>query len=636
MRITGIDRQAAFFHACLYANDLVAFAAKASFAFRDQRLWPTPLMAMEGREQHGGAHCKARYQRSRTFPGMSAGDGAVSGAMLAPDVLRAANPAAAAAVQRPIGKWEQLVYDRAERDAVEGPARGLRFDQRRADRAAEFFPDCLRLTTGEWAGQRFDLMEWQRFVVQQVFGWMKQDGTRRYRSAYIEVPRKNAKSTFSAGVGCYLLVADDEQGAQVYTAATAEKQARIIFDESRKMAMRSAYLRKRLAIQQHLLRHRSSESVMRPVSSQARTLDGLNSHGLLIDELHAHVTPEVFDVLETSRAARRQPLTVLTTTAGVYRPESIGWRFHVLAQQVLEQAVEDDTMFVFMTSLDEGDDWQDESVWAKANPSYSHTVKPDVLRQDAVKAAAMPAFQNTFRRLHLNEWTEQAVRWLDMQQWRVCGEPLRDLEARSCYGGLDLASNRDLTALALLFPDEDGSFDLLLRFWIPEDRIMERVHNDRVPYDAWRRDGWLITTPGNIRDDDQMRADINELGQQYAIHQINYDRWEASNLAPKLAEDGFTMNPIPQTPTALNAATKELDSMVAAKDPVLLRHGNHPVLNWMAANVSLFTSPQGYVKPDKNASSERIDGISAAVMAVAAWMANTNDAETFGDTSFFG
>jgi len=543
-------------------------------------------------------------------------------------------------MQRPIGKWERLVYERAERDAIEGPARGLRFDDRLADRAAEFFPDCLRLVEGEWAGQRFELLDWQRFIVRQVFGWLNADGTRRFRSAYIEVPRKNAKSTFSGGIANYLLVADGEQGGQVYSAATATHQSRIIFDMSRTMALSSPYLRKRLAIQQHVLRHPSSGSFMRPVSSQARTLDGLNSHGLLIDELHAHVTPELFDVLETSRAARRQPLTVMTTTAGVYRPESIGWKMHRLAQQVLEQSLDDDTMFVFIAALDDGDDWRDEAVWAKANPSYGVSVKPQILRQDAVKASAMASFQNTFRRLHLNEWTEQAERWLDMQQWRACGSPLRDLDARSCYGGLDLASNRDLTALALLFPDEDQddegnssrTFDLLLHFWIPEDRIMERVHNDRVPYDAWERDGWLTVTPGNIRDDDRIRADINDLFQQYAIHQINYDRWEASNLAPKLAEDGFSMNPIPQTPTALNAATKELDSMVAAGT---LRHGDHPVLNWMAANVSLFTSPQGYVKPDKQASSERIDGISASVMAVAAWIANTNDDELLDDAEFY-
>ena len=535
-------------------------------------------------------------------------------------------------MDRPIGKWERLAYERAERDAAEGPARGLYFDEARADRAAGFFPDCLRLTTGEWAGQRFNLMQWERFAIRQIFGWLTAAGTRRFLSAYIEVPRKNAKSTWSGGVGLYLLVADDEAGAQVYTAATAEKQARIIFDESRKMALQSGYLRKRLAIQNNVLRHRGSESVMRPVSSQARTLDGLNSHGLLIDELHAHVTSELFDVLETSRGARRQPLTVMTTTAGVYRPESIGWKMHRVGQQVLEQVIEDDTMFVFICSLDEGDDWQDEAVWAKANPSYGITVKPEILRQDAAKAKAMPSFQNTFRRLHLNEWTEQAERWLDMQQWLRCGDPHRDLDARSAYGGLDLASNRDLTALALLFPDDDGTFDLWLRFWCPEDRLMERVHNDRVPYDAWARDGWLITTPGNIRDDDRIRADLGELYEWAAIHQVNYDRWEASNIAPKLAEDGFVMNPIPQTPTALNAATKELDGMVAAG---VLRHANHPILNWMAANVSLFTNPQGYVKPDKTGSSERIDGITASVMAVAAWIANTNDEDVLDDADFF-
>lgn len=528
---------------------------------------------------------------------------------------------------RPIGKLERLAYERAEADEENGPRRGLYFDDAKAERGVEFFRRYLRHIKGKWARSAFVLEPWQEFIVRQVFGWYREDGLRRYRTAYVEVPRKNGKSTIGAGIGLYLTMADGEEGAEVYSAATKREQARIVFDTARLMLSRSP-LSAHADIQKHVINVPRTASVMAPVSSEASTLDGLNAHGIVIDELHAHRTREVYDVLETSMGAREQPLIVSITTAGVYAPESIGWQMHDLAVKVLEGSLEDDSLFAFITAMDADDDWQDESVWAKANPNFGKSVGIEYLREKARKARAQPSFQNTFRRLHLNEWTQQAVRWLDMEDWLAGAEPLRALEGRACYAGLDLASNIDLTAFVLLFPDDDGSVDVLPFFWCPEERILERAHNDRVPYDAWARDGHLIATPGNIVDTGAVRAVIRDLGETYDIRQVNYDRWGMSTLGPQLAEDGFLMVPLSQGFTAMNAPTREVERLVIGR---MLRHAGHPVLTWMASNVTLSEQSTGYVRPDKAASIERIDGIVALIMGAAGMMGGVEDNPWAGD-----
>jgi phage terminase large subunit-like protein len=286
--------------------------------------------------------------------------------------------------------------------------RGLRFDPQAAQHAIDFF-GFLRHSKGEWAGQAFALAPWQAFVVGALFGWKRADGLRRFRTAYCAVPRKNGKSTLSAGIGLYLLVADGEQGAEIYSAATSRDQARIVFDEAKRMVGSSPALKRRVGILINNLHVAATSSRFMPLSSDSSTMDGLNVHGAVIDELHAHRTRNVVDVLDTATGARRQPLLFEITTAG-YDRHSICYEHHHYSIKVLEGMVPDDSWFAFIAAADEHDDWTDPKVWQKANPSFGLSVKADDLARKAEKAIALPGAQNAFRRMHLNEWTEQAER----------------------------------------------------------------------------------------------------------------------------------------------------------------------------------------------------------------------------------
>ena len=348
----------------------------------------------------------------------------------------------------------RLACERHLEDLGSGASRGLRFDVQAAQHAIDFF-GFLRHSKGEWAGQTFALAPWQAFVVGSLFGWQRADGLRRFRTAYCAVPRKNGKSTLSAGIALYLLVADGEQGAEIYSAATTRDQARIVFDEAKRMVGSSPALKRRVQVLINNLNVEASASRFMPLSSDASSMDGLNVHGAIIDELHAHKTRHVVDVLETATGARRQPLLFEITTAG-YDRHSICFEHHDYAIKLLEGVLQDDSWFAFIAAADENDDWTDPEVWRKANPSFGLSVKADDLARKAEKAIALPGAQNAFRRMHLNEWTEQAERWIDLAAWDACAGPV-DLEAlrgRTCFGGLDLSTTTDVTALAWVFPPE--------------------------------------------------------------------------------------------------------------------------------------------------------------------------------------
>src|SRR5690606_24220217 len=301
--------------------------------------------------------------------------------------------------------------------------------------------------------------------------------------------------------------------------------------------------------------------------------------------------------------------------AGVYNPASIGWEMHDYAVNVLQGVFEDETFFAYIAAADEEDDWQDPATWAKANPNLGVSVKLEYLEELADRAAKSPSFLNTFFRYHLNIWTQQLERWIPIEAWDRCGGPVDEgaLIGRRCFGGLDLSSTIDITALALAFPAEDGSYDLVMRFWVPEDRLHERSERDRVPYDAWARDGWLQVTPGNVVDYGFIREEIHRLADRYEIVELAYDPWNASKLAVELFGDGVPMVEFRQGYASMSPAAKEFERLVTAG---LLRHGGHPVLRGMANNVTIRQDPAGNIKPDKERSREKIDGIVAAIMAI--------------------
>lgn len=512
-------------------------------------------------------------------------------------------------------KWVRLACERHLRDLKDGKVRGLRFDPAAAAHAIDFFR-FLKHSKGEWAGTEFHLEPWQQFIVGSSFGWLRADGLRRYRTIYIEIPRKNGKSTIVAGMGLYLFFGDGEPGAEVYAAATKKDQAKIVFSEAKRMVQASPSLKKRIGVNVGNLHILGTASKFEPLGADEDTMDGLNVHGAIVDEVHAHKNRGIWDVLETASGSRRQPMRLAITTAGFDR-HSICWELHEYGQKVNEGILEDDSFFSYVACIDEDDDWTDEAIWAKANPNLGVSVKLDDLRALARKAKAMPAAQNSFRRLRLDQWTEQESRWLDLATWDACGvaASASSLEGRPCYGGLDLASTTDICALELYFPpEEDEEVGVVLSFfWVPAENILQRAKKDRVPYDTWVRSGHIKATDGNIVDYDVIFDDIRELSQTYDIQELAYDRWNATQLTTQLASEGITVVPIGQGFQGMAGPTRELEKLVVGKR---LDHGGNPVLRWMASNVAVKQDPAGNFKPDKSKSRERIDGIVALAMAV--------------------
>lgn len=488
------------------------------------------------------------------------------------------------------------------------------FDEEAADRVCQFFEKFLWHTKGRWAGTPFRLELWQRDeIIRPLFGWKRRDGTRKYREAYIEIPRKNGKSTLSSGIALYLLTADNEPGAEVYSAAGDREQASIVFDQARAMVEESPQLTKRVQIYKRSMVVAATRSSYKVLSAEAYTKHGLNAHGVVVDELHVQPNRELVDVLTTSTGSRTQPLVVYITTAG-YDRQSICWEKHEYARQVLDGIIDDPTFFAFIAAADEDDDWTDPKIWKKANPGYGVTVSEEYLKKECRKAKQVPAYQNTFRRLHLDQWTQQETRWLDLRAWDDCALPLPDLMGRECYAGLDLSSSIDIAAFVMVFPpQEDGLYYVKPHLWIPGENIVERSRRDRVPYDAWARDGLIKATEGNVQDYDVILADIEGYGEIYNIKEIAYDRWGAFQLSQKLEGAGFTVVPFGQGFASMSPPSKELVRLLLDKK---VAHGGHPVLRWMADNVVARQDPAGNVKPDKAKSREKIDGIVATIMGL--------------------
>lgn len=499
--------------------------------------------------------------------------------------------------------------------------KGLVFDEEAGEHAVKFF-SYLRHSKGEWAGKPFDLAPWQQFIVSQLFGWKrKKDGLRRFRTAYIEVPRKNGKSTLAAGVGLYMMIGDGEPGAEVYSAATKRDQAKIVWGEAKRMVVNSPEIKKIVTAHISNLHIVNTASKFEPLGRDADSTDGLNIHCAIVDELHAHDSRDLWDVLKTGMGARRQPLLFAITTAG-YNREGICYQQKRYAERILAGEIKNDAYFSFITSLDDGDDWRDKKTWAKANPNLGISLNVDDMKLQCKEARELPGEQNAFLCKRLNVWTEQAERWINMEVWSKCnlpGSSIGQLPGLPCYAGLDLSSKIDLSSLVLLFPPQESSdaWSVLPFFWIPEDSMRERVRRDAVPYDQWVNEGYIKTTPGNVIDYDYIRKEVNELGEIYKFQEIGFDDWGATQLTIQLDGDGFTMVPVRQGYKTLSPASKDLERLYIGQK---LNHFGNPVLNWMARNVAIMRDPADNIKPAKNKSEEKIDGIVALVMALSRGM----------------
>lgn len=512
------------------------------------------------------------------------------------------------------GEFIKLAVERHFRDIKVSPS-DCRFSPEAGQRAIDFF-GFLHHSKGEWAGQRFVLEPWEQFFVYVLFGWLTPTGTRRFRQALLEIARKNGKSTLAAGIALYLLIADGEGGAEVYAAATKRDQARIVWSEAERMVKASPGLLRRVNIVRNNMSVTATLSKFEPLGADEDSMDGLNISGAVIDELHAHKNRKMLDVIATATGARRQPLLAIITTAGSDRL-SVCYEQHDYAIKVLRGVIEDDSYFAMIFALDEADDWTDPAVWAKANPNLGVSVKVDDLERKCRKAKEIAAEQNAFRRLHLNQWTEQDTRWLDLDLWDrgAIAVDVEELRGRVCFSALDLSSTTDICADVKVFPpvDEDEPWKVVCRFYVPRENIAARAKRDRVPYQQWVQDGFIEATEGNVVDYDVIRERIREDGERFDIREIAYDRWNATQLSTQLGGDGFTMVPFGQGFASMASPCREFESLLMSGR---IAHAGNPVLRWMAANVSVEQDAAGNRKPSKAKSRERIDGIVALLMGI--------------------
>ena len=497
-------------------------------------------------------------------------------------------------------------------------AKGSHYSKEEADFAVAFIEN-LKHTKGTWYDEPFELIDWQEQIIRDIFGTIKANGYRQFNTAYIEIPKKQGKSELAAAVALLLTCGDGEERAEVYGCAADRKQASIVFDVAADMVRLNPTLNRTVKIldSQKKLIYMPTGSSYQVLSADVANKHGFNTHGVVFDELHTQPNRKLFDVMtQGSGDARMQPLYFLITTAGD-DTNSICYEVHQKAKDILEGRKIDPTFYPVIFGADEADDWTDPKTWKKANPSLGITVAIDKVKAACESAQQNPGEENAFRQLRLNQWVKQAVRWMPMEKWDKCAFPVLEkaLEGRVCYGGLDLSSTTDITAFVLVFPpmDETDKYVVLPYFWIPEENLPVRVRRDHVPYDVWERQGFMQTTEGNVVHYGFIEKFIEKLGEKYNIREIAFDRWGAVQMVQNLEGMGFTVVPFGQGFKDMSPPTKELMKLTLEER---IAHGGHPVLRWMMDNISIRNDPAGNIKPDKERSTEKIDGAVATIMAL--------------------
>lgn len=495
-----------------------------------------------------------------------------------------------------------------------------RFDEALANRAERFFEQELRYVEGPKMGQPFILEPWQRKIVRDLFGWIRvKDGTRRYRLAYVEVPRKNGKSTFAAGLALYLLLCDKENRPQVYSAAGDRDQARIVFNTARAMIEGGTDRLKELTrLRQYQIRALRNGGWYEACSAEAYSAHGKSPHGIIFDELHTQPNRMLWDALLSGRGARVNPLVVAITTAG-YDRQSICYEVHQRAVAAIADPDSDPTFYAVIYGADDAEDWTDEKVWAKANPNLGVSVSLDFLREECELAKHSPAHENVFRNLYLNQWTEQAVRAIPMQAWdKLCTEKLteKELLGEPCYVGMDLASTRDVAALVAVFPREDGKFALLPYLFAPEESIDPRAGQDRAKLMGFIKSGLITATPGNETAFPLVAACFKELCEKFDVRALAYDPWNAAATVQDIVEEGFPIDLVFKFPQTISNFAEPTGLFISLVKLGKLIHSGHPVLRWMATNTACRKDASGNLRPDKEHSADKIDGIVAAIMGL--------------------
>lgn len=496
---------------------------------------------------------------------------------------------------------------------------GCLFDLEAGLKPIEFFEEILTHERGEMAGKPLVVEPWQRAILANLFGWKRPDGTRRYREAFIFVPRKNGKTVLAAGIGVFLLFCDNEPGAEIYCAACEKGQASILHNFAKYQVEQQPELSKRADVFKENVVIKDSTSFFRVLSSKPRSKHGYNAHCVIIDELHALQSGELVDVLTSSMGARRQPLTIYITTSDYDRPDSVCNAKYEYARKVRDGAISDSAFLPVIYEATNRDDWHSPETWKKANPNFGVSVLEDFLQSEHRKAAATPAYENTFKRLYLNLKTEQDQRWLSMDRWDDCKCLTIEEDTllhSPCFMGIDLSSTQDITAVVLAFVLADGNYFLRPFFWYPEKRAEKAERSDAVPYLTWAREEFLTLTSGDVIDYKVVRAKIVDLCNTYQVQQIGADPWNAQQLLNELSEDySLPVVKFSQSMASMNEPTKRFEVLIASRGIV---HDGNPILRWMASAVSVKFDQAGNIRPTKKKGSvEKNDGIVASIMAVA-------------------
>lgn len=506
---------------------------------------------------------------------------------------------------------------------------GSVFDEAKARACIEFFPRFLRLTDDEWAGKPFYPGYWQAVIIARFFGWKRPNGTRVYRRLGLWVPRKNGKTELMAGLGLLALLVDGVRGGQGYAIGANRDQADIVYRKMTAMIGMSQELHNRFAVYKTGFVYTPLESAFKPLTGKPEGKHGYSMSVLCGDELHEWPDDRLYQFIHQSSAARRQPIEFLISTAGVRR--GFGWEFFNHCEAVENGMREDPELLVVIYGAGAEDDWTDPAVWQKANPNYGVSVRPEYLAAECLKARESARLENDFKRYHLNMWTEQAVRWLPLAtwdensqierpailtDWKAYGQILareeKRLEGRSCYGALDLGLIGDIAAFVMAFPEPDGRVTLLPRFWAPQDGAERRQKTDKVPYLDWAKAGLLRLTPGKTTNLETVQGEVLDDCQRFGVQKVGYDSWNSEGFKRACEDAGVPIQSLRQGWKTMSPFSKDFER---AFIEMRIEHIRHPILRWMVGNAAIWTDAAGNIKPDKQRSTDRIDGLVAAIMA---------------------
>ncbi len=528
--------------------------------------------------------------------------------------------------------WAKWIRNDADEHAL---VSGCRFQEGLAEHVAGFFPTYLRHSKGKWAGKPFDLLPWQRDdIIYPIFGWVREDGTRRYRISYVEICKKNGKSTLASGIGLYLFAGDGEPGSHVFSAATDQKQASIVHGEAIQMVEASPELSRELNVNRtnKNIWHPGTKSLYRALASVASGQEGLDAHGLIIDELHVWKGRALWDGLRFAGRGRDQPLRFVITTAGDDY-ESVCREQHDYAEAILDGTFHDMRFFAYIRAAATDDDLEDEAVWHKANPSLRETIRLDDFGDDLREAQRTPGSWASFKRYSFGHWSTSTNPWLLLDDWDRCYREFSesDLEGMDCWGGLDLAQTRDTTALVLVFrdPEDDEAFLLLPRFYLPEAEAEEQ--KDRVTWHVWRDAGLVTLTPGNVCDYRFLKRDFAEAAEKFNIIDFAYDDRHAEQLTQEIKEEtGVERFKFPQTIMSFAEPTEEFERLVLMGK---MRHNGHKVFRWQIGNTQIYENANADIRPIKPRANDyrKIDGVVAAIMALARATAGTDEESVYKD-----